>query len=77
MNEHMDNYRAASKANLPAMVQNKNRVMCGKTRCIAQDKELYSKNATSRFFFFPQALPGCEEPPECRQGMRRREKILE
>ena len=34
----MDNYRAASKAKLPAMVQNENRVMCGKIRCVAQNK---------------------------------------
>ena len=38
VNEHMDNYRAASKAKLPAMVQNENRAMCGKIRCVAQNK---------------------------------------
>ena len=34
----MNNYRAASKAKLPAMVQNENRAMCGKIRCEAQNK---------------------------------------
>ena len=38
VNEHMDNYRAASRANLPALVQDENRVMCGKARCVAQNK---------------------------------------
>ena len=38
INEHMDNYRAASKAKLPALVQSENSVMCGKTRCVEQNK---------------------------------------
>ena len=36
--EHMENYRAAAAANLPAQVQNQNRPMCGKPRCVDVNK---------------------------------------
>ena len=36
--EHVDNYRAAATAMLPALQQKENHVMCGKQQCVQQNK---------------------------------------